>query len=553
MASEIPTDQAHGGRLDSSVSTIPCSNNEESQKVTLKMILLSILVSWAAWIASFDNGFAGAVLIMPSFQKAFGHCKTTFDAESGSNTVQCNLSTLQQSLISIGILFSAVGSIFSGICGSKIGRKSTILIACVFNVVGAAGMLGTSGNFTAYIVCKCISGIGTGQLYSSSLVYGSECVIACKRGLLLGLYNIGLAMGNVTVAAVCAGSATLNLSDDWQWKTPIVCQIPLAVSLVAGVLMFPESPRWLLTKGKDESARVSFGSIQSRDPYSNEVSQQLLDVKKHLEFERTMDKTTSWSEIYRGTNLRRTAISALILISLPLTGIQFIALYAPVFLNGVGIDNPYLINAIVALCIFGGAFIGPPILDYGGRRFAMLYGYSLMATCMLIFSSVSTALGSDNAIAQKVVVAFLCIWAFVFGGFVGSSTWLASAEMHSIRLRAYGQANTTFLYQIFAFGATFWTPYMLNPEYGNMGPDVGYFYFGITVFFVIMVFFFVPETSRLTLEQIDDYFMSGQKAWKTSTKKNIALVKTGISNEEKTSHTGTIGQIETTTSSTLTA
>ncbi|KAK5789547.1 hypothetical protein VI817_008670 [Penicillium citrinum] len=517
------------------------------------MILLSILVSWAAWIASFDNGFAGAVLIMPSFQKAFGHCKTTFDAESGSNTVQCNLSTLQQSLISIGILFSAVGSIFSGICGSKIGRKSTILIACVFNVVGAAGMLGTSGNFTAYIVCKCISGIGTGQLYSSSLVYGSECVIACKRGLLLGLYNIGLAMGNVTVAAVCAGSATLNLSDDWQWKTPIVCQIPLAVSLVAGVLMFPESPRWLLTKGKDESARVSFGSIQSRDPYSNEVSQQLLDVKKHLEFERTMDKTTSWSEIYRGTNLRRTAISALILISLPLTGIQFIALYAPVFLNGVGIDNPYLINAIVALCIFGGAFIGPPILDYGGRRFAMLYGYSLMATCMLIFSSVSTALGSDNAISQKVVVAFLCIWAFVFGGFVGSSTWLASAEMHSIRLRTYGQANTTFLYQIFAFGATFWTPYMLNPEYGNMGPDVGYFYFGITVFFVIMVFFFVPETSRLTLEQIDDYFMSGQKAWKTSTKKNIALVKTGISNEEKTSHTGTIGQIEITTSSTLTA
>jgi FtsH-binding integral membrane protein len=210
--------------------------------------------------------------------------------------------------------------------------------------------------------------------------------------------------------------------------------------------------------------------------------------------------------------------------------------FAALFLSGLGLKSPYLVNAIVGLCIFGGAFIGPLVLDYGGRRFAMIYGYSAMAACMLILSAVSTALGQHNPISQTVVVVFLCIWAFVFGGFIGPSVWLASAEMHSVRMRTYGQANTTFFYETFSFGATFWTPYMLNAQYGNMGSDVGYFYFGVTIAVLILVFLFVPETSRLTLEQIDDIFQSGRRAWKTSTKRNIAISRSGLVETAKSEH-----------------
>ncbi|KAJ5191236.1 mfs monosaccharide transporter protein [Penicillium cinerascens] len=129
-----------------------------------------------------------------------------------------------------------------------------------------------------------------------------------------------------------------------------------------------------------------------------------------------------------------------------------------------------------------------------------------MATYILIFSS-----------------------AFVFGGFIGPSVWLASTEIHSVRLRTYGQANTTFFYEIFSFGVQFWTLYMLNVHNGNMGVNVGYFYFGLTVAVLILTFLFVPETARLTLEQIDDFFLSGSKAWKTSTKKNIAFARGDLS------------------------
>jgi SP family sugar:H+ symporter-like MFS transporter len=500
------------------------SANKNPEKATWRMIVLSIWVSFAVLIASFDLGYAGIVLIMPSFQTAFGHCHPTHDFQGGTAT-QCNLTTLQQSLISVTLLFQAVGSATTGLLGYKFGRKTTIQVACVLCVIGAAGMLGTSGSFLNYMVCKSISGVGIGQLLASSMVYGSECVVASKRGLLLGMFNMGLASGNVLAAAVCAGSATLRPDSDWQWKTPIVCQIPLALVLGFGTIMFPESPRWLILKNKKDEARRSFAVFKSMETGSAEVTAQMEDVQQHLDLEQSLSVTTSWVEIYRGANLRRTAISAMILIGLSITGIQFVSLYAALFLSGVGIKNPYLINVILGLCILAGACAGPHALEYGGRRFSLLAGYSLMATCMLILSSVSTGLGADDLTAKNVVVVFLCLWAFVFGGLIGSSTWLSSAEMHSVRLRTYGQANTTFFYEVTGFAASFWTPYMLNPSYGNMGANVGYFYFGVTTVVLILVFLFVPETARLTLEQIDQFFMSGEKAWKTSTKKNAAIAR----------------------------
>ena len=64
---------------------------------------------------------------------------------------------------------------------------------------------------------------------------------------------------------------------------------------------------------------------------------------------------------------------------------------------------------------------------------------------------------------------------------------------------------------------------MLDPEHGNMGPNVGYFYAGVTVVISVLVLFLVPETAGLTLEQIDDHFNSGIPPWKTSVTRNKEL------------------------------
>ena len=224
--------------------------------------------------------------------------------------------------------------------------------------------------------------------------------------------------------------------------------------------------------------------------------------------------------MFHRTNIQRTLIAVLLLIMPALGGTFFIIPYTAVFLGALGISSPFLITAIINLCIFAGALFAAFPVEYLGRRLSIIVGLSLQASCMLIFSAISSGLGTHAHVTQNALIAFLCIWCFIFASTTSPAIWVGSAEMHSVRLRTYGQALALFTNSIFAFSASFWTPYMINPAYGNMGTNVGYFYFGLTIVLLILAVVFVPETARLKLEQIDDYFESGIPAWKTSLGKN---------------------------------
>lgn len=84
----------------------------------------------------------------------------------------CAVTATQQSLISLTSLALAAGGVIAGVVGNYFGRRGTIQSGCTLIVIGAAGMLGTSGNFAAYLVCKCIGGLGLGQLYAACPIYG---------------------------------------------------------------------------------------------------------------------------------------------------------------------------------------------------------------------------------------------------------------------------------------------------------------------------------------------------------------------------------------------
>ena len=462
----------------------------EQQGTTKLMVFFALYIGLAAWMYNFDlgknlipkftrlltsPGYSGIVLLMPPYNKAFGEC-VSIPTPAGVHIEKCSLTALQQSLISVTLLFIALGGALAGIVGNYVGRRGTIQVGCVLVIIGAGGMLGTSGNFTAYMVCKCIQGVGLGHLMGSAPVYGVECTAANKRGMLMALFNYGLSMGNMVAAAVCLG--TSHYRTNLSWQIPIICQIPLAFILGLGVMMFPESPRWLLVKGKEAAARKSFARFYAKDPQSSEISKQMQEVLYYIELEKATGSTTNWTEIFHGTDLRRTATAVLLVVGVGITGSKFISTYSAIFLGGVGISNPFVIVLVVAACAFAGAVPSPWIVEYGGRRFSVLVGYGCMALFMLIIAAVGSGVGAQTSTAKKVLVAFLCLWALIYGAFVGPSLATTAPEMHSVRLRTYGQACSTMFFEIFSFGASFYTPYMLSPKYGNMGLNVGYFYFG---------------------------------------------------------------------------
>ena len=488
------------------------------------MISLALFIGLGGFLLNFDIGYTGLVLVMRPFNEAFGHCITT----PGSNKTVCALSATQQSVgSSIYLLFVAVGSGLSGISSNWVGPRGALQVGCIFTIIGAAGMVGSTGNFTAYVVCKCIGAIGLGHIQTMGATYGVECAPSEKRGFLVTLYTVGANIGNLVASCVCL--STQHFPTDWSWQTPIICQIPVAVIFGCGLFIFPQSPRWLLTKENKEEARKSFARLYNRDPASEEVAWQLDDTQTAIAEEKEMSSTTSWTEIFHRNFIRRTLIALAINCCAPLSGAFFIFSYAAIFLRGVGIASPIEISVIINSCVVLGGVTGPIWVEYLGRRRTLITGYAGMATCMLIFSAVSTGLGGvKTGAARGVLIAFLCGWAFVFGGFISSTQFMASAEMHAVRHRNHGQAFISMIGNILSFASSFWGPYMLNAQYGNMGTNVGYFYFGLEFLSLILLYIIVPENARLTLEQIDEYFMSGRKARKTSLARNKRIAKNEI-------------------------
>lgn len=264
---------------------------------------------------------------------------------------------------------------------------------------------------------------------------------------------------------------------------------------------------------------------------------QVQETLYYLELERSFSKDSKWSDIFRGTDLKRTIASTLVGIAIAITGSKFLSTYAAIFLAGVGISNPYHITLTYAACTCIGALLSPWLVEFVGRRYALLIGYGSMAVFMFIIAAVGTALGQENSSCRTISIVFISFWGVVYAGFIGTSLTVTTAEMHSVRLRGYGQGFVIFIYEIFSFASSFATPYMLNRSYGNMGLNVGYFFggmklfnsavdllltrlAGLTIIVWVLIFFLVPETGRLTLEEIDEMFTSGKKAWNTSLKGN---------------------------------
>ena len=517
---QVTTQERMSGQsLDSARSGAP------EERTTSTVLLFSAFIAISAVISNFDQNYGGTVLLMVPFNNAFGHCQK-LPLPSGQLVMVCRISALQQSLTSLTSLFTAVGAGLASLTGTYLGRRRTIQAGAVTALIGAAGMLGTSSSYLHYMVCKCIGGIGIGLLITGTITYGVECTPPRRRGLLLGMFSIGLGAGAALAAGVCAGSS--KITSNWAWKTPIACQIPLSVFLCVGIMFFPESPRWLLTKNREDEARRAVGRFYHQDPRSNFVNAQIQEIQTYLEFERTIASTTSFTEMFRRKNLRRTLISVFLLMIPALGGTFFIIPYTAVFLGGLGVSNPFLITAIVGLCIFAGSLFAGVTVEYWGRRLSLILGLVIMGASMLIFSAVSSGLGTHAPVTQRVLVSFLCIWCFTYASCASPAIWVASAEMHSLRLRTYGQSLALVVNSIFAFSASFWTPYMLNPGYGNMGTNVGYFYFGLLFIIIIIAILVVPETARLKLEAIDDYFESGVPAWKTSLKRNKQIAQRNI-------------------------
>jgi len=186
-----------------------------------------------------------------------------------------------------------------------------------------------------------------------------------------------------------------------------------------------------------------------------------------------------------------------------LTGINFIFYYGTTFFQQSGIANPFTITIATAVVNVGMTFPALWAVDHIGRRRLLLIGAAGMLVCEYLVAIIGVTISIDNQAGQKCLVAFVCIYIAFFASTWGPIAWVVTGEIYPLAVRAKAMSLSTASNWLWNFGIGYATPYIVNKEFGNLGPKV-FFVWGSTCFgCLIFTYFCVPETKGLSLEQID--------------------------------------------------
>ena len=277
--------------------------------------------------------------------------------------------------------------------------------------------------------------------------------------------------------------------------------------LFIGVFFAPESPWWLVRKGRIEDAKHSLRRLTSAQEDFN--PEETVDMMRHtnaLEYEITSG--ASYLDCFKGTDLRRTEIVCMIWAIQNLSGNSF-SNYSTYFLVQAGLssDNSYSF----ALGQYGfnvvGVFGAWALMAYGmGRRTLFITGLCGLCVALFVMGFLGLVPESNKTAASLATGVLMLVWALFYQCSVGTIAYSLVAELSTRRLQIKTVVLGRNLYTVIAIISNVLTPYMLNPTAWNWGNYAGFFWGGSCLLCVIYCYFRLPEPTGRSYAEIDLLF-----------------------------------------------
>ncbi|KAJ8132743.1 hypothetical protein O1611_g886 [Lasiodiplodia mahajangana] len=459
----------------------------------------------------YDQGVISVTLVMPQFIEAYPEI-----AAPGRGAFNKGILT---AILELGAF---LGALNQGWLADKISRKRSIVVAVVIFLFGSALQTGAM-NYDTLVAGRFIGGIGIGMLAMVGPLYISEIAPPRTRGTLLTLQELSIV--TAIVIAYYTTYGTRYIQSEWSFRLPFFLQIPPALLLGAGVHFLPYSPRWLVSKGRNDEALQVLSRLRALPTTDDRVLKEWLDIRAECTFcrEVSMERHPKlhdgrmssriklqliyYLDCFRGRLWKRTHVAIGLMFFVQFGGVNALIYYSPTLFAGMGLGYDMQLNLSGALNVaqMVACFWSLWGLDRYGRRPCLLGG----AVCMFIshfIIAILVGLYSNNWAAHSdkawVSVAFLFFFMLTYSATWGPIPWAMPSEIFPISVRAKGVAYGTMSNWFNNFIVGLITP----PLISNTG-------FGTYVFFATFCFvaifwtwFFVPETKNKTLEQMDEVF-----------------------------------------------
>jgi sugar porter (SP) family MFS transporter len=313
------------------------------------------------------------------------------------------------------------------------------------------GALQTGAQNLGYMMAgRAIAGVGVGILVMIIPMYQAELAHPSVRGRIGGLVQFMLGIGALAAAWISWGvDVSIPGSNDAQFRVSLGIQVVPAVFLAALIMVFPESPRWLIKNGKTEEGLRNLAKLHSHgDENDAWVQAEFTQIQDDLAFQ-AEHEAQSYMELFRDkSSFRRLFLACALQASVQMTGVSAIQYYSVTIYEQMGINGQdalkyQAISSVLALC---GQALCIAFIDRFGRRWPLIFGnlfnclMFVIATIMLaVFPPGSTA----NASASWGFIAVTWLYNFSFSSTCGPLSWIIPAEIFDTKTRSKGVSIAT--------------------------------------------------------------------------------------------------------------
>ncbi|KAI8071552.1 general substrate transporter [Gongronella butleri] len=440
-----------------------------------------------SFLFGYDSGIIGSILVEEQFVKYFDHPPV-------------EITGAIVALFQAGCFFGSLAAMWFA---NVVGRKRSIQIGSVIAAVGGAIQTG-SINVGMFIAGRFILGLGIGLLSTIVPLYQAEVSSPKIRGLTVGLAQQFIGFGFLTATWVCYGTSYMD--SDAQWRLPVGIQVAPAVVLFFGTFFLPYSPRWLMTKGRDDEARQALARLLD-DPAERERT--FNEIQTELEEERRVVSNNP-IELFSKKYIKRTLMACGVQIGGQLTGVNVATYYGATLYVALGFSTQtsLLVNALFSVAGPVTNFITiTSILDRVGRVKLLWTGNLTMGTCLLLIAALyghfpgvkDAAAGVDPYYAAHVaIIVFMFLFTISFSLSYGPVSWVLQSEVFPLRVRSVGNGVAT----ASNWAMNVWISYATPAALANISWRYFFVYMATNYVFAAITFFFFVETKGKSLEEL---------------------------------------------------
>ncbi|KAI0071827.1 hexose transporter [Panus rudis PR-1116 ss-1] len=434
--------------------------------------------------SGFDSSMMNGLQAVETWQEFFGHPRST-------------ILGLLSALYSLGSICSLP---FVPFVTDRFGRRWAIIVGSIFMIIGAA-LQTASQDFAMFVIARFLLGFGIPfAIVAASSMIG-ELSYPRERARIGSLFNSSWFIGAIVAAGVTLG--TFAMPNNWGWRIPSILQICPSLLQMIFIWFLPESPRWLIAKGRGEEAYAVLAKYHAEgDLDSPLVKAEYAEIEKTLELERETSKTT-WKELLRTPGMRkRLLICSFLGLGTQWSGNGLTSYFLSPILENVGVKDNREKNLInLAMTCWG--FVNATALALTVSKLKRRAVYlSCTISLLVVFTAWTIASAryniSHDQASSRAVIALIFIYSPAYNMAFNALTYTFLVELFPYHVRAKGIA----IFQWWGRAAGFFNQFVNPIGIANAGWKYYISYCIFLLFEVIFVYFLFPETSNRSLEEL---------------------------------------------------